>query len=72
MNDNLKNLYCLLTQIRSIYSTTWLRLGCHKPRKRPLRRFTLGREGQASSSMPEWKPRPGPTREGRSQSWQPI
>lgn len=56
MNDKLKNLYCLLTHIRSIYSTLWFQLACNKPKERPPRRFTRGKGGQAISSMPECKP----------------
>lgn len=58
MKNKLKNLYCLLMQIKSTVFT--LPLGSDwavTNRDRPLRRFTLGRVGQASSSMPECKPR---------------
>lgn len=77
MHNKLKSLYCLLTRIRSVYSTTRLRLGCHKPGEIPLRRVTLGRGGPVSFSMPECKPRfrgpdEGPAREGSFQSWQPV
>ena len=57
MKNKPKNLYCLLMQIKSTVFT--LPLGSDwavTNRDRPLRRFTLGRMGQASSSMPECKP----------------
>lgn len=57
MKNKLKNLYCLLMQIKStvftqILGSDWTVTN----RDRPLRRFTLGRVRQASSSMSECKP----------------
>lgn len=56
MKNKLKNLYCLLMQIKStvftqILGSDWTVTN----RDRPLRRFTLGRVRQASSSMSECK-----------------
>lgn len=54
MLNKLKSPYCILTPLRNIYSTTWLRPGCHRSRERPPR-FTLGRGEHISSSLPECK-----------------
>lgn len=65
----MKILHCLLTQLSSSDTITWLRTGCHRPRERSLR-FTLGKKGQVSSFMPECKPSfrgPGGTHQGRGE-----
>lgn len=65
----MKTLHCLLTQLSSSDTITWIRTGCHRPRERSLR-FALGKKGQVSSSMPECKPSfegPGGTHLGQEE-----
>lgn len=69
MFNKIKSLHYLLTPLNSFDTIPWLRPGCHRPRERSLR-FTLGKKGQVSSSMPECKASfggPGGTQQGKGE-----